>query len=132
MNTGREGEARGRDRWPSPRPELVASVAETLRQRGRGATRGGRAALALAFTVVIVGAFTALGGIGLAASTVTGKSSPSTAAQSQYQYPGWFCLSKKSDTKSVKYKLLFASGPGDYDGWTVVVFYGRTPGPCPP
>jgi len=114
--------------------------------RGRRRTK-----VALAFSIAMLAAFVALGGIGLAASSVTGKGPDRTSAGSQYQFPAWVCLRKEKPDKhdgdehndklgsgngyhggTVKYKLFYAPSPDAFGGWELIVYYGANPGPCPP
>ena len=92
--------------------------------------------------------FAGLGGVGSAIagasgtvetlqSAATGGSSDSqaagtqfAAAETQYTFPAWVCLSK-TKRGVTQYKLEF-SKKGNFSGWTLVRYYGQTPGPCPP
>src|SRR5262245_58787127 len=154
-------ERRLRRERPQASDDLVDSIAGLVDAGTRPARRAGKARLVAALTVVAAGlvAGAALGGAGSAmsgasatvdgiravagtggssasppsggAAAVSGGSEATKAASGQYGYPAWVCLGKSSK-KGTQYKLEFSRNGKFTGGFTLVVYYGQSPGPCPP
>src|SRR5262245_53278560 len=135
-------------RWPEPRPEFLG---EALSRFGRSRPVS-RSRMVAATVAAVAGLmiFAGLGGVGSAIAGVSGTvkdlgaaatggsagqasgGAQFAAAETQYQYPAWVCLSKTNKPGVVQYKLIFSEKGKFGDGWVLVRYYGQTPGPCPP
>jgi hypothetical protein len=136
---------RGSNRWPRPRREFTEELVRRL--EAKRSPRTTRVALAAGFAAVGLLVFA---GLGAASSTVSGVSgtigsvvgsdqaAPSgepgdglAAANDQYEYPAWVCLTRVIFRRQVF--LLWFSWNGRFpSGWHLFHYYGRHPGPCPP